>query len=59
MFDNLLERGYDNPRKIMLYRGLCFRDMDKFKDAIECFTEIISFYENTFKNSTRVLGEIV
>ena len=59
MFDNLLERGYDNPRKIMLYRGLCFRDMDKFKDAIECFTEIISFYDENPEKLTDGDGEHV
>jgi tetratricopeptide (TPR) repeat protein len=59
MFDNLLERGYDNPRKILLYRGMCFRDMDQHKDAIEAFTEIISFYDENPQKLIDGDGEFV
>ena len=59
MFDNLLERGYDNPRKIMLLRGMCFRDLDRHKDAIEAFTEIISFYDENPEKLEEGDGELV
>ena len=47
MFENLLERDVENPHQIIFYKGLGFRDMDSFKDAIAMFTEIIVYFDET------------